>query len=74
MSSGARMATPGTFPLDRVWQTLLTYVPLVPQIRRVLDERPSHKALASRFRDELEDHISEEDAEQTLRAVISFAR
>jgi NitT/TauT family transport system ATP-binding protein len=55
-------------------QHLLTYVPLAAQIRRVLDERTSHRALASRFRDELEDHMSEEDAEQTLRAVVSFAR
>jgi NitT/TauT family transport system ATP-binding protein len=53
---------------------LLTYVPLAAHIKRVLDERTSHKAHASRFRDELEDHMSEQDAEQTLRAVISFAR
>jgi NitT/TauT family transport system ATP-binding protein len=55
-------------------QHLLTYVPLAAHIRHVLDERTSHRAHASRFRDELEDHMSEEDAEQTLRAVISFAR
>jgi NitT/TauT family transport system ATP-binding protein len=55
-------------------QHVLTYVPLAAHIKRVLDERASHKALASRFRDELEDHMSEEDADQTLRAVISFAR
>jgi NitT/TauT family transport system ATP-binding protein len=40
----------------------------------VLDERASHRAPASRFRDELEDHMSDEDAEKTLRAVISWAR
>jgi NitT/TauT family transport system ATP-binding protein len=55
-------------------QHLLTYVPLAAHIKRVLDERTSHRALASRFRDELEDHMSEHDADQTLRAVISFAR
>ena len=55
-------------------QHLLAHVPLAAHIRRVLDERPSHRAIAGRFRDELEDHMSEEDAEQTLRAVISFAR
>jgi NitT/TauT family transport system ATP-binding protein len=53
---------------------VLTYIPLAAHIKHVLDERPSHRAHASRFRDELEDHMSEEDAEQTLRAVISFAR
>jgi NitT/TauT family transport system ATP-binding protein len=55
-------------------QHLLTYVPLAAHIKRVLDERTSHRAHAGRFRDELEDHMSEQDAEQTLRAVISFAR
>ena len=48
---------------------LLTYVPLAAHIRRVLDERASHSARKSRFIDELEDFMSEEEAEQTLRAV-----
>jgi NitT/TauT family transport system ATP-binding protein len=52
----------------------LTYVPLAAHVKRVLDERASHRAPASRFRDELEDHMSEEAAEQTLRAMISWAR
>jgi NitT/TauT family transport system ATP-binding protein len=55
-------------------QHLLAYVPLAGHIKRVLDERASHRAPASRFRDELEDNMSEEDAEQTLRAVTSWAR
>ena len=55
-------------------QHVLAYVPLAAHIRRVLDERASHRAPASRFRDELEDRVSEDAAEQTLRAVISFAR
>src|SRR5262249_5754020 len=55
-------------------QHVLASVPLAAHIRRVLDERESHRAPASRFRDELEDHMSEEAAEQTLRAVTSFAR
>jgi len=53
---------------------LLCYVSLAAHIRRVLDERPSHTAPWSRFSDELEDHMSEEAAEQTLRAVISLGR
>jgi NitT/TauT family transport system ATP-binding protein len=53
---------------------LLSYVPLAAHIRRVLDERPSHVARKSRFLDELEDYMSEEGAEQTLRAVVSWAR
>jgi NitT/TauT family transport system ATP-binding protein len=55
-------------------QHLIAYVPLAAHIRRVLDERESHRAPATRFRDELEDSMSEERAENTLRAVISWAR
>ena len=40
-------------------QHLLAYVPLAGHIKRVLDERAAHRAPASRFRDELEDHMSE---------------
>ena len=55
-------------------QQLTTYVPLAAHIRRVLDERSTHQAPARRFRDELEDHMSEERADQTVTAVISWAR
>ncbi|VVB49917.1 NitT/TauT family transport system ATP-binding protein [Beijerinckiaceae bacterium RH AL1] len=55
-------------------QHLLNFVPLVAHIRRVLDERPSHKAPARRFRDELEDFMSESYADQTLKAVIQWGR
>ena len=53
---------------------LLAQVPLAAHIRRVLDERASHAAPKSRFLDELEDHMSPESAEQTLRALVSWAR
>jgi NitT/TauT family transport system ATP-binding protein len=53
---------------------LLSYVPLAAHVRRVLDERASHSARKSRFIDELEDFMSEEAADQTLRAVVRWAR
>lgn len=55
-------------------QHLLTYIDLATHIRRVLDERPSHRAPRSRFSDEIEDYMSPEAAEQTLRAVIDWGR
>jgi NitT/TauT family transport system ATP-binding protein len=55
-------------------QHLLSYVPLAGHIKRVLDERSTHRAPASRFRDELEDYMSEASADTTLRAIISWAR
>lgn len=53
---------------------LAAYVPLAALIRRVLDERPSHRAPFKRFSEELEDHMSVADAEATLRAAISWGR
>ncbi|MGP8032813.1 MAG: AAA-associated domain-containing protein [Steroidobacteraceae bacterium] len=53
---------------------LITYVALAAHIRRVLDERASHSAPKSRFFDELEDYMTEEGAEQTLRTIISWGR
>jgi NitT/TauT family transport system ATP-binding protein len=53
---------------------LLGYVPLAAHIRRVLEERAAHSAPKSRFLDELEDHMTADAAEQSLRAVISWGR
>jgi NitT/TauT family transport system ATP-binding protein len=53
---------------------LLAYVPVMGLIRRVLDERPSHTAPTARFRNELEDYMSEDDADDTLRAIVSWGR
>jgi NitT/TauT family transport system ATP-binding protein len=55
-------------------QHVLAYVPLAGHIRRVLDERGTHAAPASRFKDELEDHMTDEQADLTLRSVTSWAR
>jgi len=55
-------------------QHVLAYVPLTAHIKRVLDERASHAAPASRFSDELEDHMSVQFAEQTLRTATSWGR
>jgi NitT/TauT family transport system ATP-binding protein len=53
---------------------LLSYVPLAAHIRRILQERTNHVAPKSRFFDELEDHMSSEDVEATLRSVTAWAR
>ena len=55
-------------------QQLLTYVPLAAHIRRVLDDRSSHLAPARRFRDELEDFMSEDYAAQTMKTAIQWGR
>jgi NitT/TauT family transport system ATP-binding protein len=53
---------------------LRAHVPLVAQIRSVLDERWNHRASAVRFRDELEDKMSPDYADATMRTVISWGR
>jgi NitT/TauT family transport system ATP-binding protein len=53
---------------------LRAHVPLTAAIRRTLDERWNHRASAVRFRDELEDHMSPDYAEETLRAAIHWGR
>jgi NitT/TauT family transport system ATP-binding protein len=74
-AEGRRFAQAQTDERKRLFaHHLLAYVALAAHIRRVLDERPSHRAPWSRFSDELEDHMSPEAAEQTLRAVISWGR
>jgi NitT/TauT family transport system ATP-binding protein len=53
---------------------LLKHVPLAAHIRRVLDERPSSRAPSSRFLRELEDYLSEAEAERVLAVVIEWGR
>lgn len=55
-------------------QQLTARVPIAALIRRVLDERPTHRAPRTRFAAELEDFMSEEAAEETLDAVIDWGR
>ena len=47
---------------------------LAAHIRKILDERASHSAPKTRFLDELEDHMAEDAAEESLKTVVSWAR
>jgi NitT/TauT family transport system ATP-binding protein len=73
--NGKQFAELGTDDRKKLFQRqLLQYIPLAAHIRRVLQERANHAAPKSRFLDELEDHMSTEDAEHTLRAVTAWGR
>src|ERR1700735_4071473 len=73
--TGKQFAELGMDDRKKLFQRqLLSYVPLAAHIRRVLSERTNHFAPKSRFLDELEDHMSTEDAEHTLRAVTAWGR
>jgi NitT/TauT family transport system ATP-binding protein len=56
------------------YRALMNNVPLAAHIRRVLDERASHTAPRRRFVDELEDHMTEDAAEETLKTIVSWGR
>lgn len=53
---------------------LLKNVPLASHICRVLDERRGHRASLTRFLTELEDYLSEQEAERVLRVIIDWGR
>jgi NitT/TauT family transport system ATP-binding protein len=73
--SGREFANADTDDRKALFATALrAHVKLAATIRSVLDERWNHRASAVRFRDELEDHMSPDYAEDTLRAVIGWGR
>ena len=53
---------------------LISYVPLARYIRRILDERPEHRATEERFLSELEDYLSEDAAKEVQKTVIEWGR
>ncbi|HUZ72942.1 MAG TPA: nitrate/sulfonate/bicarbonate ABC transporter ATP-binding protein [Stellaceae bacterium] len=53
---------------------ILRSVPLIAHIRKVLDERPGHSAPEGRFLAELEDHLSEDEAQRVIETVINWGR
>jgi NitT/TauT family transport system ATP-binding protein len=73
--AGKRFANLETDARKRLFaEHLINYVPVIGLIRRVLDERPSHTAPEARFRNELEDYMSEGAADETLKTIVSWAR
>ena len=73
--TGRQFVAADTDPRKQLFGAALrAHVPLVGQVRQVLDERWNHRASAVRFRDELEDVMSPDYADDTMRAVISWGR
>ncbi len=73
--TGRRFAEAETEDRKKIFaEALRAHVPLIAAIRNVLEQRSNHRAAAVRFRDQLEDHMSPEYAEETLRTVIAWGR
>jgi NitT/TauT family transport system ATP-binding protein len=55
-------------------EQLLAHVSLASHIRHVLDERRDHRAPEGRFLQELEDFLSDDEAERVLEQMIAWGR
>ena len=55
-------------------EQMLANVSLASHIRRVLDERRDHRAPENRFLQELEDYLTDDEAERVLEQVINWGR
>jgi NitT/TauT family transport system ATP-binding protein len=72
---GSRFVAADTEERKRLFAAaLMAHVPLVRMIHQVLEERWNHRAAGVRFRDELEDHMSPDYAEDTLRTGVAWGR
>jgi len=53
---------------------LLETIPLASYIRRILDEKNTHRVSEERFLTKLEDYLSEKEAERVLKTMIDWGR
>ena len=53
---------------------LLRSIPLAAHIKRVLDDRPKHRAPEERFLQELQDYLTNEEAERVLEVMVDWGR
>lgn len=73
--AGKQFANADILEQKRIFAThLMNYIPLARHIRRILDERPNHQASEERFLRELEDYLSEDAAQETLKTIIDWGR
>jgi NitT/TauT family transport system ATP-binding protein len=73
--AGQKFATSDPEPRKELFaQALRVHVPLAALIHDEVHERRNHRVSAARFRDDLEEHMSPDYADETLRAVIGWGR
>ncbi len=74
-AAGKDYADAGTQQRKAIFRThVLRHVPLVAHIRNVLQARPQGRAPRLRFEAELEDHLSQQHARETLNTAIEWGR
>jgi len=73
--SGRNFADAGILDRKKLFSThLLASVPLARHIRQALDESSKHACPEQRFLEELEQHLSEKEAERVLKVIIDWSR
>jgi len=55
-------------------EALLRNIPLAAHVRKVLDERRDHRAPEDRFLQELQDYLTDDEAERVLETAITWGR
>jgi len=74
-AAGRVFAAGGSDERKRIFREhLLQFVPLATHIHRILEERADHHAPRVRFEAELEDHLTRQEAERTLRVITGWGR
>jgi NitT/TauT family transport system ATP-binding protein len=75
LEAGRRFAAADILQRKKLFaQHLLAYVPLAHHIRKVLDEKPNHRISEKIFLEELEEFITEDEAERLLKVIIDWGR
>ena len=75
LPSGQALAEADTPERKQIFaEHLLSHISLAAHIRRILDERRDHRAPENRFLQELEDYLTDDEAERVLDQVISWGR
>jgi NitT/TauT family transport system ATP-binding protein len=59
---------------DMFAETLLRSIPLAAHIKKVLDDRKDHRAPEDRFLQELQDYLTDDEAERVLETAITWGR
>jgi len=59
---------------DLFAESLLRNIPLAAHVRKVLDERRDHRAPEDRFLQELQDYLTDDEAERVLETAITWGR
>lgn len=72
---GETFAKSNILESKQIFQTqLLKWIPLAQHIREILDSLPSHRQIESFFLTELQNYLSDDEAERVLKVIINWGR